>query len=263
MTTFPELRDIGEFLGSRSAILDGEIVALDKDGRPSFATLAHRLHLTSKISDRASGQVKSRRASSPSTCCTSRAAPPRRHLRRASRGPRVAETSRRDLRHASVGRPTCTARRSLASRRSADWKASSRSVATSLLPPGHPQRRLDQGQELPHPRGRHRRMDGRARGARGQPRRAPARHTTDEGFTYVGKVGTGFSAASRRELLIDSLPLARKTTPFSERLSPSRDRARPLCSPAVRGRGAVRRVDARRAPSTSVVARTANRQERE
>jgi bifunctional non-homologous end joining protein LigD len=46
--TFPELRHIGEFLGSRSAILDGEIVALDDEGRPNFGQLAHRLHLTSK-----------------------------------------------------------------------------------------------------------------------------------------------------------------------------------------------------------------------
>ena len=36
MTTFPELRDIGLFLGSRSAILDGEIVALDKDESPEL-----------------------------------------------------------------------------------------------------------------------------------------------------------------------------------------------------------------------------------
>ena len=48
MTTFPELRDIGLHLGSRSAILDGEIVALDKDNRPSFATLSKRLHVESK-----------------------------------------------------------------------------------------------------------------------------------------------------------------------------------------------------------------------
>ena len=46
--TFPEIREIGEFLGSRSAVLDGEIVTLDDEGRPSFGQLSHRLHLTSK-----------------------------------------------------------------------------------------------------------------------------------------------------------------------------------------------------------------------
>ena len=46
--TFPELRAIGEFLGSRSAILDGELVAFDEDGRPSFGRLQHRLHVGSR-----------------------------------------------------------------------------------------------------------------------------------------------------------------------------------------------------------------------
>ena len=40
-----------------------------------------------------------------------------------------------------------------------------------------------------------------------------------EGLTYVGKVGTGFTAAARQELLRRLAPLARKSTPFSAPLS--------------------------------------------
>ena len=37
--TFPELRAVGEFLGSRSAVLDGELVALGADGYADFNML--------------------------------------------------------------------------------------------------------------------------------------------------------------------------------------------------------------------------------
>jgi bifunctional non-homologous end joining protein LigD len=43
--SFPELAGIGDFLGMAASVLDGEIVALGTDGRPSFSALQHRMHV--------------------------------------------------------------------------------------------------------------------------------------------------------------------------------------------------------------------------
>ena len=44
--SYPELRDLAESQGSRQLVLDGEIVAFDASGRPSFEALQSRMHVT-------------------------------------------------------------------------------------------------------------------------------------------------------------------------------------------------------------------------
>src|SRR5205814_5263404 len=44
---YPEVARVGEKLAGRAAVLDGEIVALDDKGRPSFQRLQSRMHVGS------------------------------------------------------------------------------------------------------------------------------------------------------------------------------------------------------------------------
>ncbi len=50
--SYPELFAMNAALGSHSAVLDGEIVALDSTGRPSFEALAQRMHVSSRVQAR-------------------------------------------------------------------------------------------------------------------------------------------------------------------------------------------------------------------
>jgi bifunctional non-homologous end joining protein LigD len=50
--SYPELRPLGEQLGSTQVLLDGEIVSFDDHGRPSFERLQQRMHVASAASAR-------------------------------------------------------------------------------------------------------------------------------------------------------------------------------------------------------------------
>ena len=50
--SYPEIRPLAQALSGRSAVLDGEIVALDEQGRPSFRRLQKRMHVTDARSAR-------------------------------------------------------------------------------------------------------------------------------------------------------------------------------------------------------------------
>jgi bifunctional non-homologous end joining protein LigD len=56
---YPELKAVGETLDGRTAVIDGEIVALDKKGRPSFQLLQGRMHISSEV------EVRRRMAETP------------------------------------------------------------------------------------------------------------------------------------------------------------------------------------------------------
>jgi bifunctional non-homologous end joining protein LigD len=49
---YPELRELGRVLGSTAAVLDGEVVAFDDQGQPSFQALQGRMHLASEAAVR-------------------------------------------------------------------------------------------------------------------------------------------------------------------------------------------------------------------
>ena len=213
-TTYPELRGLGEALGSLQAVLDGEIVALDDKGRPSFEALQ-----------------------------------PRMNTRRAEPGPparRQHPGDVHDLRplhldgHSALEVPYSERRRLLEGLKLAGphWATPPSETGNGCSgPPGGPRRRarghrgettrqplparpagpeLGEGEELPHPVGGHRGLGDRAGPSRRRSRGAAAGDPrTPAALTYAGRVGTGFTRSRTGRRCVRLLkPLRRDTSPF-------------------------------------------------
>ena len=211
--SFPELADIGKFLGMTTCVIDGEIVALGDDARPSFSKLQRRLHVSNQR------EAKRRSTSDPVSFVAfdllyidghSLMEAPYDERRERLEGLHLSgETftttesfrgvSGQDILTATVenGLEGVVAKRRTSpyreGRRSPDWtKVKSfrtQEIVIGAWTEGQGERQHSLGALL-----------------LGIP--------DDGGLRYVGKVGTGFSARAREELLRDLKPLATKKSPF-------------------------------------------------
>jgi bifunctional non-homologous end joining protein LigD len=232
--SFPEVADIGKYLGLTTCIIDGEIVALGEDGRPSFSRLQQRMHVSNQR------EAKRRSLSDPVTYVAFDLLYLDGHsLLDATYDERrdrleslhlagdtfittdsFRDVSGQDILDATVqnGLEGVVAKRRSSAyrpgRRSPDW-TKVKSFRTQEVVLGA------------WTDGRGERQDSLGALLLGIPE--------DGGLRYVGKVGTGFSARARAELLSDLKARATKKSPFVSVLPSADARAAHFVRPELVG----------------------------
>ena len=211
---YPEVRRISRQLGARDAVLDGELVAFDAEGRPSFERLQQRIHQTSE------NVVRRRMRSHPVTYVifdllyldgrdlTGEPYSRRRELLEGLelageswQTPRYSTGPARDLLEASAtqGLEGIVMKRLdsryAAGRRTGDWLKVKNVVRQELVIGGW----------LPGKGSRSGRLGAMLVG-----------HYEDGSLRYAGKVGTGFRERDLENLGARLAPLAREESPFDD-----------------------------------------------
>jgi bifunctional non-homologous end joining protein LigD len=218
---FPELADVGKFLGMTTCVLDGEVVALGEDGRPSFSRLQHRMHVANQR------EAKRRSATDPVTFVAfdllyidGRLIIEDTYDERRARLEALAlagetftttetfrDVSGRDILDAATanGLEGVVAKRRTSpyrpGRRSPDWVKVKSFRSQEVVIGGWTEGRGERDGSL----------GALLLGIPGE-----------KGLRYVGKVGTGFGEQARRELLDDLDPLVLEDSPFESAL-PARE----------------------------------------
>jgi bifunctional non-homologous end joining protein LigD len=216
---YPEVRRLARQLGSRDAVLDGELVAFDDESRPSFGRLQQRIHQTSE------SVVRRRMRSYPVTYVIfdllyldgrDLTAEPYRRRRELLQGLELDGESWQTPGY-SVGH----ARELLAASAEQKLEGIVLKRLDSRYVPGQRTGAWLKVKNL----GRQEFVIGGWQGGEGRRRNGLGSillgHFDQEGaLRYAGKVGTGFSDRDLDELLGRLRPIARKSNPFAGRRGP-------------------------------------------
>lgn len=221
---YPELRAMAIELGARRAILDGEVVAFDGDGRPSFELLQARMHLASDA------QVKRRMRDVPVTYVAfdllwlegrSTLSLPYRDRRRLLAGLELDGPSWRTPAHREgdgAALLKASAQQQLegivGKRMDAPYEPGRRSGAWIKVK-NRPSQDVVVGGWLPGEGGRFATLGALAVGVRSEP---------GGELRYAGRVGSGFTSGTLATTLAQLEPLARDSSPFDGRQPPKQTR---------------------------------------
>lgn len=212
---YPEIGRIGRQLGSRKVVLDGELVAFDDDGRPSFQRLQPRMHVTSE------SEIRRRQHQIPVTYVIF-------DLLYVEGRPLLEEpyeARRQELDHLDLGGPSWQVPEYHRGEGSALREATRERglegiIAKRLDSRYRPGRRTRDWLKIKNVRSQELVIGGwlPGRGRReGELGALLVGYYTDGELRYAGKVGTGFDAVALKLLRQRLAPLQRESSPFTGR----------------------------------------------
>ncbi len=211
--SFPELADIGKYLGMTTCVIDGEIVALGEDGRPNFSRLQQRMHVSNQR------EAKRRSALDPVTFVAFDLL----YIDGRSLMDSPYDERRERLESLDLSGDTFTTTESFRDVHGQDVLAATVAnglegvIAKRRASPYRPGRRHADWTKVKSFRTQEVVVGAWTEG-RGERRESLGALLLgipdDGGLRYVGKVGTGFSARARSALLDNLRPLATPESPF-------------------------------------------------
>jgi bifunctional non-homologous end joining protein LigD len=218
---YPELRPLGRQLGSRDAVLDGEIVAFDENGRPSFERLQHRMHLTGE------SRIKRRAKEIPVVLAIFDLLHlDGRNLMHLPYEERRAKLEELRLEGPNWRTPAAHPGEGAALLAASEQEGLEGIVAKRLGTPYEPGRRSPNWIKVKNKKRQELVIGGWIPGEGKRERTIGALlvgfHSPDGRFRYGGRVGTGFTQRALRDLEQRLEPLRRRTTPFEGTPKPPR-----------------------------------------